>query len=44
MSEDVNKEAMLADPEAARQVPGVTIVQTEDFVVTPHETELEEIA
>lgn len=44
VSEDVNKEAMLADPEAARQVPGVTIVQTEDFVVTPHETELEEIA
>ena len=33
---EVNKEAMLADPEAARLVPGVTIASGgEDFVVEP---------
>ncbi|KQC11112.1 MAG: host-nuclease inhibitor protein Gam [Methanolinea sp. SDB] len=42
--EDINKEAVLAEPEIARQVAGVSITQSEDFVITPHETELEEVA
>jgi len=44
VSEDVNKEAMLADPETAKTITGVAIVQSEDFVITPYETELEEVA
>jgi phage host-nuclease inhibitor protein Gam len=43
-SEEVNKEAMLAEPQVAATVPGVSISQGEDFVITPHETELEEVA
>lgn len=42
--EEVNKEAMLAEPEVAQTIQGVTITQTEDFVITPFETELEEVA
>ncbi len=42
--EEVNKEAILADPEAAQNVKGITITQGEDFVIKPHESELEEIA
>jgi len=43
-AESVNKEAVLADPEAAQNVKGITITQGEDFVIKPHETELEEVA
>lgn len=40
-SEEVNKEAMLAEKETARAVAGVTIAsEGEDFVVEPFETEL----
>lgn len=42
--EEVNKEAMLAEPDVARAIEGVTISQGEDFVITPFETELEEVA
>jgi len=42
--EEVNKEAILADPEAAQNVKGITITQGEDFVIKPHESELEEVA
>lgn len=42
VTEDINKEAMLAEPEVAETITGVTISQGEDFVITPYETELEE--
>lgn len=42
--EEPNKEAMLAEPEVAKQVRGVTISQGEDFVVKPWDTELEQVA
>jgi len=42
--EEVNKEAMLAEPEIAQTIAGVTITQGEDFVIVPFETELEEVA
>jgi phage host-nuclease inhibitor protein Gam len=43
--EEVDREAMLADPEAARRVPGVRIAsEGEDFVVEPFEAELAEVA
>lgn len=41
--EEVNKEAMLAEPEAVTSIRGVTITQREDFVVEPFETKLEEV-
>ena len=38
VKEEVNKEAMLNEPEKARTVPGITIVTgVEDFVITPFE-------
>lgn len=42
--EEVNKEAILADPDAVKAVKGISVAQTEDFVIIPHETELEEVA
>jgi phage host-nuclease inhibitor protein Gam len=44
VAEEVNKEAMLAEPDVAQTLQGVTITQGEDFVITPFETELEEVA
>lgn len=41
---EVNKEQMLAEPELAATVPGVTITQVETFWAKPSETELEEVA
>lgn len=41
--EEVNKEAILADPAAVTHIKGVTITQKEDFVIVPFETELEEV-
>lgn len=43
LKEDVNKEAMLAEPDKASAVKGVNIVQTEEFWLRPFETELEEV-
>ena len=42
--EEVNKEAIAAEPEAVEGVKGITITQREDFVIRPFETELEEIS
>lgn len=44
IKEDVNKDAILAEPEVGGTVPGVSITQGEDFVIVPFETELEEVA
>jgi phage host-nuclease inhibitor protein Gam len=44
VKEEINKEAMLADPESAQRIKGVEIVQIEEFWVVPFETKLEEIA
>ncbi len=41
IKEEVNKEAILAEPEAVRGVAGITLQQAEEFVVVPHETVLE---
>lgn len=41
--EEVNKEAILADPDAITGVPGLAIKQREEFVIVPFETELEEV-
>lgn len=38
--DEVNKEAILNEPEAVAHVPGISISQGEDFVVTPFETDL----
>lgn len=40
--EEVNKEAILNEPDAVHNVAGITISQGEDFVVLPFETELAE--
>lgn len=44
IKEEPNKEAILTEPEAVAGIKGITITQKEDFVITPFETELEEIA
>lgn len=42
---EVDKEAMLREPEAAVTIPGVSIGSAgEDFAIKPFETELEEVA
>ncbi len=38
---EINKEALLADPKKAESIKGVTITQKEEFVVTPHKTNVE---
>lgn len=40
--DEVNKDAILNEPEAVRGVPGIAISQGEDFIVTPFEAELAE--
>lgn len=43
--EEVNKEAMLNEPDKARTIPGVSIVTgVEDFIITPFEVETQESA
>jgi len=42
--EEVNKEAILADQEAVRNCKWIAIEQTEEFVIVPLETALEEVA
>jgi phage host-nuclease inhibitor protein Gam len=44
VKEEINKEAILAEPDLAAKIPGISITQGEDFVIVPFETELEEIA
>ena len=42
--EEVNKDAILNEPDAVADVPGISISQGEDFVVVPFEAELAEVA
>lgn len=42
--EEVDKEAILADRDAVKDVAGIRIQQGEDFVIVPFATELEEVA
>lgn len=42
--EEVNKEAILAEPDTVAGVRGIKVTQAEDFVVQPFETHLEEVA
>ena len=45
VKEEIDKEAMLAEPSVANTVVGVKVASAgEDFVVTPFETKLEEVA
>jgi phage host-nuclease inhibitor protein Gam len=37
---EINKEAILNEPEAVALIPGIKISQIEDFVVTPFEADL----
>jgi phage host-nuclease inhibitor protein Gam len=43
VKEELDKEAVLAEPDAVIGVPGITISQREDFVIVPFSTELEEV-
>ncbi len=40
---EINKEALLAEPEAAKAIKGVTISQVEEFAIEPHAAELAEV-
>ncbi|AWI78613.1 host-nuclease inhibitor protein Gam [Parazoarcus communis] len=40
---EINKEAILNEPAAVANVPGISIQQGEDFIITPFETELSEV-
>lgn len=42
--EEINKEAILVDPDAVSGVKGISITQKEDFVVIPWDTQLEQVA
>lgn len=44
VKEEVNKEAILAEPGLVAGIAGVTITQGETFGITPFETKLEEVA
>lgn len=44
VKEQLNKEAMLAEPEVVSGVAGVRIEQSEDFVIVPFGSNLEEVA
>lgn len=42
--EEINKEAILANPEAVKDCRWISLEQGEDFVIVPFETDLEEVA
>lgn len=44
VKEELNKEAVLAEPEIADQVKGLSVSQGEDFVIKPWDTQLEQVA
>jgi phage host-nuclease inhibitor protein Gam len=44
VKEEINKEAILADPAAVKGMKWLRISQSEDFVIVPFETSLEEVA
>lgn len=41
--EEIDKQAILADPSAVESVKGVSVSQGEDFVIKPFATEIEEV-
>lgn len=43
VKEELNKEAVLNEPESVKHIKGISINQKEDFVIVPFETELEEV-
>lgn len=43
VKEELDKDAILADPKAVEGIKGLTISQREDFVIKPDSTELEEV-
>ena len=44
IKEEPNKEAILNEPEAVRDIPGIIFKQQEEFIVVPFETQLESIS
>lgn len=44
VKEEIDKAAILADPQAVQDVKGLQVAQGEDFVIVPFATELEEVA
>lgn len=42
--EEIDKTAILAEPDAVEHVKGISISQREEFVIVPFETELEQVA
>jgi len=40
---EIDKEALLKEPDVAKQVGGISLTQKEDFVIVPAETQLEEV-
>jgi phage host-nuclease inhibitor protein Gam len=42
--EEVNKEAILADPKGVAGIAGITIKQVEEFVIEPFSAQLDEVA
>lgn len=41
--EEIDKQAVLADPDAVQDIRGLSISQGEDFVIKPFATEIEEV-
>jgi phage host-nuclease inhibitor protein Gam len=44
VKEEISKEAILAERELVAGIPGVRIEQHEEFVITPHEAALQDVA
>lgn len=42
--EEIDKEAILAEPDAVASIKGIAFVQEEEFVIEPFETKLQEVA
>ena len=43
IKEEANKDAMLNEPEAVKNIPGISMTQREEFIVIPFETSLESV-
>ncbi len=44
VKEEVNKDAILAEPEVVANIKGISITQREEFIVIPFETALESVS
>ncbi len=42
--EEIDKEAILKEPEAVADIAGITVSQADEFVIVPLETQLEEVS